>query len=233
MCPWRGFFAHVSSGQAAVAGLMATHRQHPEAMDHSSLGAAFQASVIWVPGVLIHCVTDYYKHRLIDSKFSAPGKEKNIRGMAFCFSGLATCWGCIIEMWQLNLQYIACSFSFNPQRNLSVAFLIRRRLCWILSQLFLEEFQCCHITIWHVYSLSLWTLHSSLVLFFWVFFQSFPYFIWFLHKSDLFSISHCYLCQRLLMIPNSGGARCCGSVTSVFCTLGFGSTLCVCAWWYQ
>lgn len=41
--PDGAFFLHVSSGQATVVLLTGAHRQPPEAMDHSSLGAAFQA----------------------------------------------------------------------------------------------------------------------------------------------------------------------------------------------
>ena len=76
--PEQAFFfcARVSSRQAAVVLLTAAHRQLPEAMDHSSLGAAFQAKCSVSAGVLIHSVTYDYKHRLIDTKFSAPGKVK-------------------------------------------------------------------------------------------------------------------------------------------------------------
>lgn len=59
------------------------------------------------------------------------------RGMTFCCSVLAPCLGFLIEMWQLDLRYIAHSFIFSlsPRRNLSASFLMVERLCWILSQL--------------------------------------------------------------------------------------------------
>lgn len=100
--------------------------------------------------------------------------------MTFCYSVLAPCLGCIIEMWQLDLRYIAFSFTFNPsqRRNLSAAFSNGVKSVLNTKSTLPQIFHCCcWIIIWHVYSLCSWGLQFVIFWICTIFFVQFSDFI--------------------------------------------------------